>query len=126
MYIFRTHPRNIPAVVRLRKHALDRVSDLQRGDRVLISETLKDGDGRPPIRCVMPFLHATRDFHDESLAIWGRKRNFILDFASCRELAIPFDMRFVKVTDKEYGPGGPVVRVHPADEYAIDRLGLLR
>lgn len=74
----------------------------------------------------MTYSHATRDFQDESVEIWGERRKYIIEFSTCKELAIPFDIRTVRVTDTEYGPGGPVVRVHPADEYALDKLGLLR
>jgi hypothetical protein len=60
------------------------------------------------------------------MAIWGERRNFIIEFSSCAELATPFDIQDEQVTDTEYGPGGPIVRVHPADEYVIEQKGLLR
>lgn len=125
MYIFRTHPENISQVVRLMKHALDGKPNLQMGDRVLISQTLADGDGQPPIRYVMRYFRTLPDLHDETVAIWGKKWPFIMEFDSCKALSKPFDIRDVQVTEHNYGPGGPIVRVHPADEYAIDKLGLL-
>jgi hypothetical protein len=126
MYIFRTHPENIEKVVSLRKHALDRQPNLAMGDRVLISQTITNGDGLPPIRYVMTYFRTLPDLHDETLAIWGRKWPYIMEFDSCHKLSKPFDIRDVKVSNHEYGPGGPIVRVHPADEYAIDQAGLLR
>jgi len=125
MYIFRTHPEHIPQVTRLMKHALDRKPGLEIGDRVLISQTIADGDGHPPIRYVMTYFRTLPDLHDETVSIWGKKWPYIMEFSSCRELSKPFDIRDVQVTTHNYGPGGPIVRVHPADEYAIEQLGLL-
>lgn len=125
MYIFRTRPEHIPKVVRLLKHALDRKPALAMGERVLISQTIVDGDGRPPIRYVMRYFRTLPDLHDETLSIWGKKWPYIMEFDSCKELAIPFDIRDVRVSEHNYGPGGPIVRVHPADEYEIDQRCLL-
>ena len=125
MYIFRTHPENIESVVRLRKHALDRKPALEIGDRVLISQTIADGDGLPPIRYIMRFFRTLPDIHNETFAIWGKKWPYIMEFDTCHRLIKPFDIRDVRVSNHNYGPGGPIVRVHPADEYQIERLGLL-
>ncbi len=125
MYIFRTHSQNIAQVVQGMKHALDRRLNLLIGDRVLISQTMSNGDSHPPIRYVMTYFRTLPDLHDETISIWGKKWPYIMEFDSCRKLIKPFDIREVQVTSHNYGPGGPVVRVHPADEYAIDRLGLL-
>ena len=125
MYIFRTHPENIEKVAGLKKHALDRKPDLTIGDRVLVSQTIANGDGLPPIRYVMRYFRTLPDLHDETLAIWGRKWPYIMEFDSCHKITKPFDIRDVQVSKHNYGPGGPIVRVHPADEYAIDQLGLL-
>ena len=125
MYIFRTHPENIAQVVSLKKHALDRKPNLAMSDRVLISQTIADGDGLPPIRYVMRYFRTLPDLHNETLSIWGRKWPYIMEFDSCHKLSKPFDIRDVQVSAHNYGPGGPIVRVHPADEYAIDQLGLL-
>jgi len=124
LYIFRTHPENIPQVVRLRKHALNRRPNLEIGEHVLIARTLADDDGIPPIRYIMRYFRTLPDLHNETTAIWGRPWPFIMEFDDCRELSRPFDIRDVQVTTRNYGPGGPIVRVHPADEYAIEKLGL--
>ena len=125
MYIFRTHPENIAEVARLAKHALERPPHTALGERILISKTLDSTDGLPPIRYVMTYVRTVPDVNDESVAIWGRNWPFIVECKDCRELKSYFDIRSIQVSDWEYGPGGPIVHVHPADEYEMDRLGLL-
>ena len=125
MYIFRTHPENIEKVANLKKHALHRKPDLVMGDRVLISRTIANGDGLPPIRYVMRYFRTVPDVYDETLSIWGRKWAYIMEFDSSHKISKPFDIRDVQVSKHNYGAGGPIVRVHPADEHAIDQLRLL-
>ena len=125
VYIFRTHAENIEMVTRLKKHALNRKPKLEIGDRVLVSQTIASGDVLPPIRYVMRYFRTLPDLHDETLSIWGRKWRYIMEFDTCHRLAKPFDIRDIQVSNHNYGPGGPIVWVHPTDEYAIDKLGLL-
>ena len=125
MYIFRTKPEHIEQVIATKKHALEVNPKLQYGELVLISRTRDTADGKPPIRYVMRHSRTLPDLHDETVRIWGKKWPYIMEFETCKELT-PFDIKDVQVSAHNYGPGGPIVRVMPEDEYQIETLGLLK
>ncbi len=127
MIILRTSPETIQEVVRLSKHALDYKPRLTKGELILISQNTVFGirDDTPPIRYVMEFDWVHLDTSGESMRIWGRQWEYIIEGKNCRSLKHPFDISNHQVTEKNYGPGGPLVYVAPDDERVLQQKGLL-
>jgi 5-methylcytosine-specific restriction protein A len=126
--IFKTAANTLPGVIQHVKHALQGEPQfVYRGDTILIAQTI---DELPPrekqIRHSMVFVRARRDNQRETDAIWGHHWPWIIDGESLKELARPFNMSDVQVTDKNYGQGGTVVYVDPLDDQALMRGGYLQ
>lgn len=126
MVIFRTSKETIDKVVSHCKHALNGKPDLTPGEDILISQTVSTTrDGRPPIRYIMQFVRIYRDTDGESKRIWGKKWNYIIEGENCITLKKPFNISNHQVSDKNYGPGGPVTYVADVDVKTLKKKGLL-
>jgi hypothetical protein len=126
MILLKTSGRTIDKVVEHAKHALHRPLYLARGELILISQTedsLRHAD--LPIRCSMEYVRCYEDKDGESLRIWGKRWNYIVEGANCRRLRKPFRMSEVQVSDKNYGRGFVVFNIDSADERHLQNNGYL-
>jgi 5-methylcytosine-specific restriction protein A len=120
MILLRTGPDTLDAVLREAKHALHgRPQGVSPGDIILIAQlkgTLRPG--QKPIRWIMEYVDAYEDKIGESEQIFGRPWRYIIEGRDVRNIE-PFDIADIQVTNKCYGPGGPLCHVEAEDEAAV-------
>jgi len=126
MILLKTDGSTIDKVVQNAKQALHARPRILRGELILISQTEKTlRPGELPVRYSMEYVRYYSDTKFESVKIWGKRWQFIIECKNCRRLRKPFRMSDVQVSGKVYAQGGTIFNVDPEDERYLREHGYL-
>jgi hypothetical protein len=126
MILLKTSGRTIDKVLEHAKHALARPPSILRGELILISQTENSlRPGELPVRYSMEFVRCYEDNTGETLRIWGKRWNYIVEGTNLYRLRKPFRMSAVQVSGKNYGQGFVLFRIDPQDEHYLQKNGYL-